>query len=308
MKIVLGILLTLFLNASCNNVKQNDASDSAFTEYDDVVTDNYELSKPISNSNTVLILFGGFPENSETIKREFKVMTFAQEKNVAVLYMNYNQKLWMSKEDKRALKEKVETIFVTNELSPKDVYIGGFSSGGNITLLLSDYLIASKSSIQPKGIFIIDSPVDLLELYRLSERNLDRNFSEGSIQEATWLIDVFKSEFGKPEDGIKSYESFSPYTSETGNISNLSNLDGLKIRFYSEPDTIWWQENRNNEPTDLNAHWIEKLATQLKQELTNSSVEYITTENKGYRSNGDRHPHSWSIVDEKDLINWITIK
>ena len=170
------------------------------------------------------------------------------EKNVAVLYMNYNQKLWMSKEDKRALKEKVETIFVTNELSPKDVYIGGFSSGGNITLLLSDYLIASKSSIQPKGIFIIDSPVDLLELYRLSERNLDRNFSEGSIQEATWLIDVFKSEFGKPEDGIKSYESFSPFTSETGNISNLSNLDGLKIRFYSEPDTIWWKENRNNEP------------------------------------------------------------
>jgi len=308
MRNISGILLILFFTASCNNVKHNDASNSTVTEYEDVITDNYELSKPKSNSNAVLILFGGFPESPEVIKREFKVLGCAKENNVAVLYMKYNQKLWLTEEEKRALKEKIETIFITNELSIKDVYIGGFSSGGNITLLLSDYLMASKSSIQPKGIFIIDSPVDLLELYRLSERNIERDFSEGSIQEATWLIDIFKGEFGDPEDEIKNYEAFSPYTSETGNINNLSNLDGLKIRFYSEPDTLWWKENRNNKPTDLNAHWIGKLAAQLKKELTKSSVEYITTENKGYRANGDRHPHSWSIVDQKDLLNWIITK
>lgn len=34
-------------------------------------------------------------------------------------------------------------------------------------------------------------------------------------------------------------------------------------------------------------------------------VEYIPTENKGYRSNGERHPHSWSIVDGTDLVNWM---
>jgi hypothetical protein len=34
-------------------------------------------------------------------------------------------------------------------------------------------------------------------------------------------------------------------------------------------------------------------------------VELITTENKGYRANGQRHPHSWSIVDGKDLIKWM---
>jgi hypothetical protein len=34
-------------------------------------------------------------------------------------------------------------------------------------------------------------------------------------------------------------------------------------------------------------------------------VEYISTENKGYRANGDRHPHSWSIVDKDKLVEWI---
>ena len=34
-------------------------------------------------------------------------------------------------------------------------------------------------------------------------------------------------------------------------------------------------------------------------------VEYIPTENMGFRANGERHPHSWSIIDKVGLIKWI---
>ena len=44
----------------------------------------------------------------------------------------------------------------------------------------------------------------------------------------------------------------------------------------------------------------------LKTEFGNKNIELIKTENKGYRANGERHPHSWAIVNEKDLINWMT--
>lgn len=304
----LGFIFVSILILSCKDIKQSQVSNSGINEYQEVKADNYELSKPTKNTNGVIILFGGFPEGPVDIKREFKILESAKQNNIAVLLMNYNQKLWLTEKDKSSLKESIETIFRTNKLSTKNIYIGGFSSGGNITLLLTDYLISSNSSIQPKGIFVIDSPVDLLELYRISERNIERNFSEVSTLEAKWLIDVFKNEFGEPEKGVQEYETFSPYTSETNNTKNLSNLDGLKIRFYTEPDTLWWKENRNNESSDLNAYWIEKLAKQLKKELPNSTVEYITTENKGYRTNGERHPHSWSIVGKNDLIDWIIKK
>ena len=53
-----------------------------------------------------------------------------------------------------------------------------------------------------------------------------------------------------------------------------------------------------------NAYLIREMSELLKDSgFTN--VEYIPTETKGYRANGDRHPHSWSIVDKDDLINWI---
>jgi len=306
---VLGILLSVLITLSCNNIKQEEEVEIIeIIEYKEIINDNYELNKPVRNANAVLVLFGGFPEQPKDIKREFQIQEIAKKNNIAVLYMNYNQKLWINKSDKAHLEELLKLIFDDNKLPTDNIYIGGFSSGGNVTLLLSNYLKSISSSIQPKGVFIIDSPVDLLELYRLAKRNIARNFSKLSIHEANWLIKLFENEFENSENGIKKYEEFSPYTAETKNIQNLLSLKGLKIRFYSEPDTIWWEEKRKNKPTDLNAFWIEKLTIILKSKFSHSSVEYIPTKNRGYRSNGERHPHSWSIVDKKDLVEWMIKK
>lgn len=82
-------------------------------------------------------------------------------------------------------------------------------------------------------------------------------------------------------------------------------MKNLKIRLYTEPDLKWWKENRKNDFEDLNAFYIEKLSDILKSEFGNKNVELIKTENKGYRANGERHPHSWAIVNEKDLMIWM---
>ncbi|WP_301280574.1 hypothetical protein [Tenacibaculum mesophilum] len=37
-------------------------------------------------------------------------------------------------------------------------------------------------------------------------------------------------------------------------------------------------------------------------------LSILPTTKKGYRANGERHPHSWAIVDKNDLINWILTK
>lgn len=101
------------------------------------------------------------------------------------------------------------------------------------------------------------------------------------------------------------YELNSPFTLKTQNIDNLKGLENLKIRFYTEPDLEWWKENANNDYEDLNAFYIEKLSEKLKTEFGKNNIDLIKTENKGYRTNGKKHPHSWSIVNKKDLINWM---
>ena len=94
------------------------------------------------------------------------------------------------------------------------------------------------------------------------------------------------------------------YSLKTKNISNISSLKSAKIRLYTEPDTTWWKENRMADYEQTNAYLMKNLSKELK-ENNFSNVEYIPTENKGYRANGNRHPHSWSIVDKDDLIDWM---
>lgn len=301
----LGILLMLIVFNSCKNTEKKKTKNFVKTEFQEIKNDNYELSKPAENIRKVLVLFGGYPEQPEDIKREFKILENAKRNDIAVIYMNYNQKLWLEENEKQKLAEQLQNIFIENKLPTIGTYIGGFSSGGNMALLISSFLTKNKEfNLEPKGVFIVDSPIDLLALYKSAEKNIKRNFSEPSVQEANWLIENLEENFGNPKNNLSKYEKNSVFTSRTNSINNLKNLKNTKIRLYTEPDTLWWKKNRMADYDQMNAYYIKQLSESLKKSGF-GRVEYMPTENKGYRANGERHPHSWSIIDKKELIKWI---
>lgn len=290
---------------SCKNTEKKKTKNFVKTEFQEIKNDNYELSKPAENIRKVLVLFGGYPEQPEDIKREFKILENAKRNDIAVIYMNYNQKLWLEENEKQKLAEQLQNIFIENKLPTIGTYIGGFSSGGNMALLISSFLTKNKEfNLEPKGVFIVDSPIDLLALYKSAEKNIKRNFSEPSVQEANWLIENLEENFGNPKNNLSKYEKNSVFTSRTNSINNLKNLKNTKIRLYTEPDTLWWKKNRMADYDQMNAYYIKQLSESLKKSGF-GRVEYMPTENKGYRANGERHPHSWSIIDKKELIKWI---
>jgi hypothetical protein len=55
----------------------------------------------------------------------------------------------------------------------------------------------------------------------------------------------------------------------------------------------------------MNAIDLAALVNQLKN-FGSKKAELITTFGKGFREDGSRHPHSWSIVNEQELIAWFT--
>jgi len=270
-----------------------------------ILSDNFEIIKPIENSKAVLILFGGFGEKIADIKREFQILDLAKKNQISLVLMNYSNKLWLEENEKKKLARLLQNTLEKHNLNDKDIYIGGFSSGGIVSLLISDYIISMKQFyIDPKGVFIVDSPIDLLALYKSSDINIERNFSDVAIKESNWIINLFDKQLGNPIDGISNYEKYAVFTSASNNTKNLSNLKDTKIRLYTEPDVNWWKLNRKTNFEQTNAFYIKKLSESLKKRNF-KNVSYISTENKGYRANGNRHPHSWSIVDKENLINWM---
>lgn len=267
-----------------------------------IIHENYELYK-VKDSKATLVLFPGGASTAKETKEEFDIITTATANNVSILFMNFNRHLWVDETTTVQLEEEILTAFTKNQLKTENVYIGGISIGGNVALTLSNHLHQNNTIIVPKGTFIVDSPIDLYELYKSSIKDIaNPNFDEERLAEPQWIINYFEEEFTK-DSLLQNIQKVSPFTLEN-KFSSISNLKDSKLRFYTEPDSLWWKENRQTDFESTNAYSIQQIAKDLKAKNW-TQFELIETEKKGYRANGDRHPHSWSIVDARELIEWV---
>lgn len=265
---------------------------------------DYELILPEKPATTVLILFPGFPENATDTKREFPIMQATHKQGVALLLMNFNRKLWLDEIEKQNLYTSIEEALKPDHLLDKNIYIGGFSSGGNMALSLSEYMAHSAKPLKTKGVFIVDSPIDLQGLIENAQNNIRRNVAEAAVSEGRMLVDLFEKNFEKDDKGNFKLQDYTLFDARTNDISKLSHLKDVKIRLYTEPDKNWWMQSRGCPYEETNAFYIKKLSEALQGQYGNR-VELIETQNRGYRANSQRHPHSWSIVDQDQLISWI---
>lgn len=279
-------------------------ADNQKNETTTVVTENYELIKS-DNSEALLILFPGGGGTSKDTKAELDIIEKAADKNISVLFMNFNRHFWIDHETAEQLSQDISVIVKENDLNADKVFIGGMSIGGNVAILLANYLSQSNSNLKPKGVFVVDSPIDLYALYQSAQKDVARkDFSEERLGEPKFIIEYIEGEFGDSSQVLTNIQKVSPITLAANHTDNIKYLKDCKIRLYTEPDSLWWMDNRQTDFESTNAFVIQQTSELLKNNQW-SGVELIETKDKGYRSNGERHPHSWSIVGVDELIEWM---
>lgn len=264
---------------------------------------HYELNKS-ADQKAVLVLFPCFPCNIEHTKTEAGFLKNIEKEGITTLLLDYNQKLFLTESEKQKYSKAINSILDQNHIDKRNIFIGGFSGGGNVAFLLSSYLIKNKNSIQPKGVFVVDSPIDLEQLYINAQRDVTINADPDAVEEGKFLIGLFEKELGKPSENSEKYQKVSPFLMSSNSLENLQYLRDVKTRFYCEPDLEWQQQNKNRKFEDLNA-FVLKRANESLLNLGSRKTEYIETKNRGIRANGKKHPHSWNIVEREDLIRWM---
>jgi len=265
--------------------------------------EKYEL-KIAPHQKAVLIVFPCYPCDIEHTKHEAKFLENIEKEGITTLLLNINQKLWLSKTEKQEYSTFINNILDSNKVEKKNIFLGGFSSGGNVAVILANEFLKNKDAIQPKGVFAVDSPLDIEQLYKNAQKGIIEKASEDSYNESVFLINLIEQSFGKPSESLLKFRELSPFLLSESSTSNMEYLKNIKVRFYTEPALEWQKKNRNRSYEELNAYMLEK-AYDLLRKLGSNSVEFIKTENKGIRANGTVHPHSWSIVDKSSLLFWL---
>lgn len=263
----------------------------------------YELNIA-PKQKAVLILFPCFPCNIENTKNEAQFLKNLKQEGITTLLLNYNMKLYLSESEKKEYSLALNSIFDRNKIAKENIFIGGFSSGGNLALLLSNYLIQTKNAIQPKGLVVVDSPLDLERLYDGAQEDVKKNVSEEAVEEGNYLIQLFNDDLGNPKDNIETYKKMSPYLVSSDSKVIIEYVKDIKIRLYCEPDLEWYWTNKKRTYEELNAFHLEKTYDSLLN-LGAEKVEFIKTSNRGFDAKGNKKPHSWNLIEREDLIKWI---
>jgi len=276
----------------------NDGNNNTDLFYYKMVPDG----KPIG----VLTIIPSGGESAEGMIQALSLHKEAIEKGLLVVIPSLN---WGTN-DRLADIAFLDTIFqqVVKEYDvSKDKFIFcGLSNGGMIALQYAIHAVKDANTfLKPKGIIGLDPPLDLAHLYAYCEREIQRNYSPGGVAEAKWIVNNSNSVYGgSPNEFPQKYIEASVFSYGAESGGNAKYLTDIPIRMHSDLNLDYLLNRKKRDLYDWNGTDIVAFVNQLKIN-GNRNAEVIITENKGIRLTGEKHPHSWSIMDTDEAMDWI---
>lgn len=290
-----------------------DIDDNTFLYINDGTSNKlfYYALKPSQKIQGTLILLPPTGQTVEdVINNNIKLSELAFDNGILLIVPSINYNLYL---DKIAM-EFLNTTFkkaIKKYNAPNDkVVIGGFSLGGMNAIRYVELSEENPelTSIHPIAVYGIDPPLDWTRLYYSFQRTIDLNFSEVAVNEAKdYLAKLDKQFGGSPKEVPNIYSKHSMYSKTVKGGGNAKFLIDTPIRIYSDLDINWYLKERQTDLYDINALDQTAMINQL-QIMGNENAEFINALGKGYRLNGMRHPHSWSIAEPNELMDWIIDK
>lgn len=202
----------------------------------------------------------------------------------------------------------IRHVVAAHNYDPGKIVLGGFSAGGYGAFRYALRKLQGEDlAILPAALISVDAPLDIERWCKGMSLMVQRTEPTNPFYgESQYLTQMFRDMFhGTPEDNPAPYWEHSIVTASKANGGNAAHFRRMPMRLYSEPDMDFYVAN-GMDYAAINASDQVSLATILRAQ-GNQNVSLVLTSGRGYRAdlNNIRHPHSWSIVDEPALADWI---
>ncbi|MBK7887857.1 MAG: hypothetical protein IPJ86_11350 [Bacteroidetes bacterium] len=298
---ILMIVLLSFIKSDAQTIKK------IIIDEKDIFSGYYLVVEPqnMDSISGALVLLAGFGQIPEDSPPETKIHTTAYSNNILTLFIAGGNKLYADSITTTKITKIIEDVLARYKVNKNTFVFGGFSAGGMIAMRYVElcYEFPDRFPIQPKGIFTVDSPIDIFTIYEQLEDSKENKYSELAVEEAVRAIKHINDDYGIPRENISTYGKLTAFSMNKEYGQNEKYLKNIAVRTYHDVDIAWRIKNRNQTVHRSNYEVTAELINRLVL-MGNTKAEFIQTFQTGYRSNGQRHPHSWSIVDPVDLIQW----
>ncbi|MFY7963326.1 MAG: hypothetical protein ACOVO1_00360, partial [Chitinophagaceae bacterium] len=257
--------------------------------YDKKDSSSYYLAvEPKDDSiKGAIILLAGFGQIAENTPPETKLHNVAFANGILTIFCAGGNKLYADSVTQNRLTQISNDIIKKYKVKPNSFVIGGYSAGGMIALRYVELCneFPYKFPIQPKGVFTVDSPIDIFTVYENLEESIRNNYSDLAVEESVRAIGYIKNDFGIPKDNISTYAKLTAFSMNKTYSQNEKYLINTAVRTYHDVDIAWRIKNRNQTVHLSNYEVTAELINRLIL-LGNKKAEFMQTFQTGYRSNG----------------------
>lgn len=301
------IILTFSLFAiNCNGQKVSNLKiEKVFLDKSDTTKNCYTIIYPPKLPWTgYLFLMPGFGETAERVLQQTDLPKKLALNGILTIIPTLQDgvlSLGVDSLSQQTFNRILKDVTTKHKLTDQRFFVGGYSIGGSCALKY-----AENSTVKPTAVFAIDPPLDFERFYNSAKRDIRLSKSNEASEESVYMIERLEKETGgSPKTNLSEYYKLSPYSFSDTTQTAIKKIITIPLRIYTEPDINWWLKERGEDFTSMNATECSAMINELNR-LGNQKAQLITTQNKGYRKpDNSRHPHSWSIVDNDELIKWL---
>lgn len=255
----------------------------------------------------VLVILPSGGEIIENTLRQISLYKIAVEKGIMVIVPSINWSSYNRDAEFNMLDKIFSKIVENHKVAKNKFIIGGLSNGAMISLTYAERAIKNpgKHYLIPKGIFALDAPLDEARFYKYCEREIKRNIVQAGVDEARLIKNNWDKIYGgSPDQFPEKYIENSIYSYGAKEGGNAKYLKEIPLLMFTDMDTDWLINERHRDLYDWNGIDIISMINQLKI-LGNENAKVIVSQGKGFRLDGTKNPHSWSIMNSEVCLNWI---
>ena len=305
MKIFSITFLTLFILSNSYGQK----IEKIYLNENDSTSNRYLTISP-QKIKGYMLLIPSFYESPEHVMEQTDLPILAAKQGILTIIPTFKTGLASFGIDsltQLSVKEILEDAHKRYNLKNADFYLGGFSIGGSCAIKFAEDAVRDNYEYQPDAIFVVDPPLDFIRFYNSMKRTLRIAPDSKLAKENIYFIQRIEFEMqGSPNTAFDTYIEKSPYCFSDTNQTAIKHIINIPIRYYTEPELDWKMKDFGSaDYSDLNALDGSCMINELVL-LGNKNAELILTKDKGYRRPDHRkQPHSWSIIDDLELIQWL---
>ena len=263
------------------------------------------MAEPKGAVTGVLVLAAGFGQHAEDTFPETGLPQAARTHHSLTVSFAAGNKLYADSSVLAEFGAVLRDVMARYGVGPDRFVLGGFSAGGMIVLRYTELCnqFPERFPIRPRGVFLVDSPIDIFTVWNSLEENYNNKYSLPAVEEAAFAMRHIKNDYGIPRENPAVYSELTAFSMDRAYGGHERFLQQTAVRAYHDVDIAWRLTQRNQAVHGSNYEVTAELINRLLL-MGNTRAEFMQTFRTGYRADGQRHPHSWSIVDEKECIAW----